>query len=81
VTTLGAGRARGADPVPGPVKRRQILKPFRPYSDRSSFSPELIDLYKSDLSERTEMRCLRAALPAYRRAEFMKSFSTLGKVN
>jgi hypothetical protein len=24
VTNLGAGRARGADPVPGPAKRRQI---------------------------------------------------------
>jgi hypothetical protein len=63
---LGADRARGADPVPRPAKRRQQLKPV--------LQPELIELYKSG---RNELKC-----GVFRRlAEFMSSFSTPGKVN
>jgi hypothetical protein len=79
VTNLGADCAQGADPVPGPAKRRQM--PFRPYSDRVIFQPRNRYSCTFGLSERNEMRCLRAAPPAYRLADFMSSFSTLGTVN
>ena len=46
VMNLGADRARGADPVPRPAKRRQQLKPV--------LQPELIEL---DKSGRNELKC------------------------
>jgi hypothetical protein len=41
-----SSRTRGADTVPGP-DWRQILKPFRPYSDRFIFRPRIDHSYRS----------------------------------